>query len=124
MPAAAALTPEAFIDHWSKAEANERATSQHFLVELTRLLGVPPPSNSHHDGYSFEFPVKVPGSANTTNFIDLYRRNHFVLESKKFVAQREEPTQLQLAAVQAGAVEDKKKTGTVRGTAAWDDAKL
>lgn len=114
-------TPEAFIDYWSKAEASERSTSQHFLVELTQLLGVPQPDHSHHDGYSFEFPVKVPGSS-STNFIDLYRRNHFVLESKKFIAQREELTQLQLAAVQAGAVEDKKKTGPVRGTGAWDDA--
>ena len=34
MPAPS-LTPETFIDHWSKAEANERAISQPFLLELT-----------------------------------------------------------------------------------------
>lgn len=73
--AASPLTPETFIDHWSKAEANERSTSQHFLLELTHILGVPQPSNSHYDGYSFEFPVKVPGGT-STNFIDLYRRGH------------------------------------------------
>ena len=117
------ITTEAFIDHWSKAEANERATSQHFLVDLTRLLGVPQPSNSHHDGYTFEFPVKVPGSS-VTNFIDLYRRGHFVLESKKFTAQKEEQTDLQLAAVQSGTVEEKKKSGPVRGSGAWDEAML
>jgi len=117
------ITTEAFIDHWSKAEANERATSQHFLLELTHLLGVPQPSHSHHDGYTFEFPVKVPGST-VTNFIDLYCRGHFVLESKKFTAQKEEQTDLQLAAVQSGAVGEKKKSGPVRGTGAWDDAML
>lgn len=55
------LTPAAFIDHWSKAEANERANSQSFLIGLTQLLGVPQPSHNHADGYSFEYPVKVPG---------------------------------------------------------------
>ena len=50
-------TPEAFIDYWTRAEANERANSQASLLGLTHLLGVPPPSNSHADGYSFEYPV-------------------------------------------------------------------
>jgi hypothetical protein len=73
MSAAATLTPEAFIAHWQKAEANERANSQSFLLQLTQMLGVPPPSNNHAEGYSFEFPVKVPGGQ-STNFLDLYRR--------------------------------------------------
>lgn len=67
---APALTPAAFIDHWSKAEANERANSQSFLLGLTQLLGVPQPSHNHADGYSFEYPVKVPGGS-STNFLDL-----------------------------------------------------
>lgn len=50
-------TPEAFIDHWTRAEANERANCQAFLLGLAHLLGVPAPSNSHADGYSFEYPV-------------------------------------------------------------------
>ncbi|MEQ1748526.1 MAG: type IIL restriction-modification enzyme MmeI [Prosthecobacter sp.] len=80
---ASLTTPAAFIDHWQKAEANERANSQSFLIGLAHILGVSAPSNSHASGYSFEFPVKVPG-AESTNFIDLYRRAHFVLESKQF----------------------------------------
>lgn len=43
------------------------------------ILGVPQPSNSHADGYSFEFPVKVPGGQ-STNFIDLYLRTGFGLD--------------------------------------------
>ena len=74
----ATLTPEAFIAHWSKAEANERANSQTFLLQLTQMLGVPAPSNTHEHGYSFEFPVKVPG-INNTNFLDLYSRAHAAL---------------------------------------------
>jgi len=91
-------TPEAFIDHWTRAEANERANSQAFLLGLAHLLGVPAPSNNPADGYSFEYPVKVPGGS-STNFIDLYRRGHFVFESKQFAARREELSALETAAV-------------------------
>ena len=117
-------TPEAFIDHWTRAEANERANSQAFLLGLAHLLGVPAPSNSHADGYSFEYPVKVPGGS-STNFIDLYRRGHFVFESKQFAARREELSALEAAAVQAGAIAAAaKKSGPVRDTGAWSDAMI
>ena len=98
---ASPLTPAAFIDHWSKAEANERANSQSFLLGLTQLLGVPQPSHNHADRYSFEYPVKVPGGT-STNFLDLYRRAHFVLESKQFTAQKLEQSALEAAAIAAG----------------------
>lgn len=113
-------TPAAFIAHWQKAEANERANSQSFLIGLTQLLDVPQPSHNHADGYSFEYPVKVPGGQ-STNFIDLYRRACFVLESKQFTAQKLEQSALDLAAVKAGAVADKKSC-PVRGSGSWDDA--
>ncbi len=86
-----------------------------------RLLGVPELSHSHGEGYSFEYPIKVP-TTGTTNFLDLYRRAHFVLESKQFAALRQEQSDLQLAATQAGIVPVKKTSGPVRGTPAWDDA--
>jgi len=119
----ALTTPAAFIDHWSKAEANERANSQSFLLGLTQLLGVPPPSHNHADGYSFEYPVKVPGGQ-STNFLDLYRRAHFVLESKQFTAQKLEQSALQTAALQAGTLVSAKKSGPMRGTGSWDDAMI
>ncbi len=120
---ASLITPEAFISHWQKAEANERANSQSFLIGLTRLLGVPQPSHNHADGYSFEYPVKVPGGT-STNFLDLYRRAHFVLESKQFTAQKLEQSALELAAIDAGALTQQKKSGPVRGTGSWDDAMI
>ncbi|MBB5035758.1 class I SAM-dependent DNA methyltransferase [Prosthecobacter vanneervenii] len=118
-----ALTPASFIDHWSRAEANERANSQSFLIGLTQLLGLPAPSHNHHEGYSFEYPVKVPGGT-STNFLDLYRRGHFVLESKQFTAQKLEQSALELAAIDAGALAHQKKSGPVRGTGSWDDAMI
>ena len=69
------LVGTAFIDHWSKAGANERANSQSFLIGLTQLLGVPPPSHNHDDGYSFEYPVKVPdGTSTRTSLISTAAR--------------------------------------------------
>ena len=53
---------ESFIARWSQAEASERANAQQFLIELADLLGVPRPSNTHSDGYSFEFPVRIPAA--------------------------------------------------------------
>lgn len=113
----------AFIDHWTKAEASEMANSHSFVIGLTALLGVPQPSNVHHDGYGFNFAVKVPGSA-TTNWIDLYRRSCFVWESKQFVAPQEEQSELELIAIKAGVLESRKKSGPIRGSGAWDDAML
>ena len=51
---------DTFIERWSRAEASERANAQLFLSELSDLLEVPRPSNTHADGYTFEFPVKIP----------------------------------------------------------------
>lgn len=123
MSSALHATPQAFIDHWTQAEANERANSQSFLIGLTQLLGVPAPAHNHAEGYSFEFPVKVPGGQ-STNFIDLYRRAHFILESKQFTAQKLEQSALEQAAIQAGAATVQKKSGPVRGTGGWDDAMI
>lgn len=111
---------EAFIEHWSRAEASERANAQPFLLGLARLLDLPAPSNTHADGYSFEFPVKIPiaPGETTDGRIDLYRRGSFVLEAKQFVGPAAELTDLQLAL----GTSEKKKSGPVRGSQSWDEA--
>lgn len=71
-------------------------TYQRYTAELKeqalRLLAL----SKHSDGYSFEFPVKVPGGT-STNFIDLYRRAHFVFGSKQSAAQKIAQSALELA---------------------------
>jgi hypothetical protein len=115
---------ESFIARWSRAEASERANAQQFLIELADVLGVPRPSNSHADGYSFEFTVRIPRGDGTFSEgrIDLYRRASYVLEAKQFAAPREAPTPQTVAAEEAGFYGSKKKSGPVRGSGAWDDA--
>lgn len=116
---------ESFIARWAAASASERANSQLFLAELCDVLEVARPDPHREEGYAFEFPVPQQhrdGSV-TQGRIDLYKRRCFVLESKQFHAAQAEPTPLQLAAEEAGALpETKRKAGPVRGTDQWDDA--
>ncbi|MEI6077093.1 MAG: DNA methyltransferase, partial [Verrucomicrobiota bacterium] len=115
-----------FIAHWSSASASERANSQPFLLELCDLLAVPRPDPHPANGYFFEFPVVEhnPDGTTSNGRIDLYRRKHFVLESKQFQEKKAEASQLELAAEEAGVIARKKSSQPVRGTGAWDDAMM
>ena len=68
---------------WAEAQAREHANYQLYSGELCAALGVegPRPAGS---GYEFEFPVKVINrdGKESTHFVDLYKRDHFVLEAK------------------------------------------
>ncbi len=74
----------ALAEKWDAVPAAERANFQSYATELCDALGVtrPQPRNS---GYEFEFPVTTTDrrtGKDTANFIDLYRREHFILEAK------------------------------------------
>jgi len=115
-----------FISYWSAASASERANSQPFLLDLCDLLGVPRPDPHPANGYFFEFPIVEhnPDGTTSNGRIDLYRRAHFVLESKQFQEAKAKASQLELAAEEAGVVSRKKSSQPVRGTGAWDDAMI
>jgi hypothetical protein len=62
----------------------ERVTSQPFLIDLCDALGVARPDPGRGD-YSFEYPVQTTDKKTgrtTLNRIDLYKKDHFILESK------------------------------------------
>lgn len=70
-------------NRWTNARPAERANAQTYLIELCEALGVerPRPAGS---GYEFEYPVKVVNrdGTETTNFADLVKLGHLVLEAK------------------------------------------
>src|SRR5215208_3960050 len=75
----------ALAERWAGVKSAERANAQTYLRELCEALGVEPPRPAG-SGYEFELPIKVPekGSVReTTNFIDLYKQDHFVLEARR-----------------------------------------
>ena len=83
--AAAAL----FIDRWQKSEASERGNYQTFLSELCDLLGVPRPDPAvgvdADNAYVFDRVVthRDGRGGAAPGFIDLYKRDCFILEAKQ-----------------------------------------
>jgi hypothetical protein len=79
---------ENFIAKWRGVTASELSTSQSFLLDLCRLLGVEAPHPDAEQSYMFERPITFAHGDGSTSAgrIDLYRRGAFVLESKKLKA--------------------------------------
>lgn len=80
---------ESFIGRWSKSSGSERSNYALFLSELCDLISVARPEPAQEDrklnDYVFERSVDKKNSdgRQTTGFIDLYKRNCFVLEAKQ-----------------------------------------
>jgi hypothetical protein len=78
----------------------ERANYQMFLTELTQALGVstPDPKGVGLGDYQFEAPVRsLPALGKKgTGRIDLYKRDHFILEAKQSRMSGDEPPELDL----------------------------
>lgn len=81
-------TTDAFIAKWQGVTASELSTSQSFLSDLCRLLGVDTPHPTPEQDYMFERPItfRHGDGSSSAGRIDLYRRGAFVLESKKLKA--------------------------------------
>lgn len=74
----------ALAEKWDAVPAAERANFQSYATELCDALGVARP-RPRGSGYEFEYPVTTTDrrtGKDTTNFIDLYRQGHFILEAK------------------------------------------
>jgi hypothetical protein len=113
----------AFLTKWQVSGAAERANAQLFVTELCGVLEVEPPQpstpNESLNAYCFE--KAIPSASGTTNFIDCYKRGHFVLESKQGAAADIN------APLSAEGQEQKKKLKTghgKHGTKGFDTAML
>ena len=78
---AGALTPEPFVEKWSKVTLNERKASQEHFLDLCHLLDQPGRAEADASGenYCFEKHVKVVGSASRGSkgdfgFVDVWKR--------------------------------------------------
>jgi hypothetical protein len=74
----------ALAEKWDAVPAAERANFQSYVTEFCDALGVPRPQ-PRGSGYEFEYPVTTTDrktGKDVTNFIDLYRRQFFILEAK------------------------------------------
>lgn len=77
----------AFIDYWQRNQGGaERANYTVFVNQLCDVLDLPKPGAGEGGtlgDYQFEGPVPGGSLGGGTGFIDLYRRNHFILEAKQ-----------------------------------------
>ncbi|HEU4453537.1 MAG TPA: DNA methyltransferase, partial [Longimicrobium sp.] len=81
---------KALAEKWAVVPPAERVTSQPFLIDFCNALGVARPDPGRGD-YSFEYPVQTTNrktGVTTSNWIDLYRKDHFILESKHVAGDR------------------------------------
>lgn len=116
-----------FITRWQQSSAAERANYALFLSELCDYLDLPRPDPSQADENANAYVIdkavyfqNLDGSS-TTNYIDLYKRNCFVLEAK----QGSNPLPASAAPTVPTKEPRRMKRGTaVRGTHGWDEAML
>jgi len=116
-----------FIARWQQSSAAERANYALFLSELCDYLDLPRPDPSQADEDANSYVIdkavyfqNLDGSS-TTNYIDLYKRNCFVLEAK----QGSNPLSNSAASLSPAKEPRRMKRGTaVRGTHGWDEAML
>jgi hypothetical protein len=81
---------KALAEKWAAVPPAERVTSQPFLIDFCSALGVARPDAGRGD-YSFEYAVQTTNrktGVTTSNWIDLYRKDHFILESKHVAGDR------------------------------------
>ncbi|HEY1902577.1 MAG TPA: DNA methyltransferase [Terracidiphilus sp.] len=116
-----------FIARWEQSSAAERANYALFLSELCDYLDLPRPDPSQADENANSYVIdkavyfqNLDGSS-TTNYIDLYKRNCFVLEAK----QGSNPLSNSAPPLASAKEPRRMKRGTaVRGTHGWDEAML
>ncbi len=117
---------QAFLAKWQASGAGEKANAQSFLNELCDILEVerPHPKKNDEAANSYVFEKTIPSVTDTSNFIDLYKRGCFVLETKQGAdaARADDPQPLSAAGI---ARKKNLKTGHgIRDTKAWGIAML
>ncbi|MEO8067366.1 MAG: DNA methyltransferase, partial [Flavobacteriales bacterium] len=125
-----AASIQAFIAKWSVSGAAERANAHLFIAELCDVLGVehPQPKKPNEAANAYVFEKTIPSVTDSSNFIDLYKRGCFVLETKQGADGRvgvvgaEDPPPVSLQGEQRQ--RDLKKGHGIRNTKGWDTAML
>lgn len=119
---------QAFITKWQASGGAEKANAQSFLNELCDMLEVerPQPTTPDQRLNAYCFEKAIPNaSTGTTNFIDLYKRGHFVLECKQGVVAIDAATaDAPLSAAGKAALKNQKTGHGKHGTKGFDTAML
>lgn len=117
----------AFLGRWQASGGAERSNYALFLAELCDLLGVArpepvvPDESKNHYVFDRAITATRPDGSKAPNFIDLYKRGHFVLETKQGIERLDQNLAPDVAPQEAPKL---KKGHGVRGSKFWDDSML
>ena len=113
---------DSFVARWQASGGAERANYTQFLAELCDLIGVhrPAPATGRQGDYRFERAVVRQANDGTTSnrWIDLYKRDCFVLEAKQA---SDAPEQKSLFLISESEAE---RRSVIRRTRGWAQAML
>jgi hypothetical protein len=114
---------QAFITKWQASGAGEKANAQSFLNELCEILEVerPHPKKNDEAANAYVFEKTIPSVNDTSNFIDLYKRHCFVLETKQGT---DRDASAPLSAAGQAAKKSLKTGHGIRDTKAWGVAMM
>ena len=114
---------QAFITEWEVSGGAERGNAHSFLNELCDILEVPRPQRSVPDNAqnAYVFEKTIPAPEGSKNFIDLYKRGCFVLETKQGA---DKDGTDPLSTLHQLAKKQRKTGHGIRGTPGWQAAML
>ncbi|MBK9274961.1 MAG: class I SAM-dependent DNA methyltransferase [Flavobacteriales bacterium] len=121
VPRAEPAQLQAFLTKWEASGAAERANAQLFLAELCDVLGVdrPQPKTPDERANAYVFEKVLVTASGSSNFIDLYKRGCFVLETKQG-ADKDKGTAFSAEGEER--LKQRKTGHGIRGTKGWDVA--
>lgn len=112
---------QVFLSKWEASGAAERANAQLFLAELCDMLGVdrPEPKTPDESANAYVFEKVLTTATGSSNFVDLYKRGCFVLETKQGA---DRSTGSTFSAEGEQRLKQLKSGHGIRGTKGWDVA--
>ncbi|HML24423.1 MAG TPA: N-6 DNA methylase [Aggregatilinea sp.] len=76
------LTPQRFIDKWSRTELKERASAQEHFSDVCHLVGHATPAEMDPRGEFFTYEYGMKTSEGRQGYADVWYKDHFAIEYK------------------------------------------
>jgi len=76
------LTPQAFVERWSKSTLSEKSASQQHFLDLCRMLHQPSPAEADPEGSFYTFEKGVEKTGGGKGFADVWYKGRFAWEYK------------------------------------------
>jgi hypothetical protein len=76
------LSPQEFVNKWTKSEFKERIATQEHFIDLCRMLGHPTPAEADPEGQRFTFEAGATKQRGGQGWADVWKKGFFAWECK------------------------------------------